>query len=406
MKRIITLILALALLVSVAGCARTGTDATSSPTEEPVAEATAEPTGEPIEKPEADMTNASDRLASLVTDPSGIKKITIQDSLTGLWVATRPENIGHVCERIRSFRLSEEGITDEPRSSDDSSLKSTGLIPRWLVQLCTVTLERENGDDVFYIQKGYIQISDEREYYKIENQTGLEYGCPDYLTEDFLMFVDASDLGRRKVETDLYCTDEIQPQNEYIRTEGDTTVKLVRSAPQDETDRFRKAFTEDGWTEARYFPEDEKKVYKRETDSITISNKTPECIMAECDNIRVFAVSPFDFVMVDGVIYDAFENGGGAIRNMWLWDYDGDGAKDIVAIHTFGSGISRTSLSVFDVNTKITKSVATSYTMGDSSLFESIVGDQGVEPHLCYVDGSFYVSTKVMDNSARYIFVQ
>ena len=88
------------------------------------------------------------------------------------------------------------------------------------------------------------------------------------------------------------------------------------------------------------------------TANITgVFNITPPGILTENADIELFLVKPggATFLMLNGVIY-RFEALGGQFKELYLWDADGNGTKDLVAHYHWGSGSYIESLSIFDIN--------------------------------------------------------
>lgn len=88
--------------------------------------------------------------------------------------------------------------------------------------------------------------------------------------------------------------------------------------------------------------------------------------------------------------YDSF---GGRHINMCRWDYDSNGAADLVFYSNFGSGLDYHSVSIFDLSTRTIKEIIVKMTLAEPSFRfdfdgESIYIDGNkVE----YVDGEFYI---------------
>ena len=79
-------------------------------------------------------------------------------------------------------------------------------------------------------------------------------------------------------------------------------------------------------------------------------NVTPADVAQETD-IRVFKFSDScaSYAYVDGAVYDLCESFGGyGFLNAVPWDYDWDGEMDLLVASSWGSGISRTEISVFN----------------------------------------------------------
>ena len=92
------------------------------------------------------------------------------------------------------------------------------------------------------------------------------------------------------------------------------------------------------------------KDYNYNTDNITrIVNITPKSISDETSDIEVFWVSDAHcFLMVNHTIY-RYDTFGGYHHQLCLWDYDGNGIKDLVSYNTSGSGLSYMSVDIFDL---------------------------------------------------------
>ena len=88
--------------------------------------------------------------------------------------------------------------------------------------------------------------------------------------------------------------------------------------------------------------------------SETCYNVTPERVAAETD-IRVFQYSKTaaSFALLDGKVYEICSwFGGWGFFDAYPWDYDGDGQKDLLIASSWGSGLHRAELSVFNRATK------------------------------------------------------
>ena len=86
------------------------------------------------------------------------------------------------------------------------------------------------------------------------------------------------------------------------------------------------------------------------TNGITsVTNITPKSISDERSDVEIFLVSSAHcFLMVDQKIY-RYETFGGYHHQICLWDYDGNGVKDLVSYHSYGSGIPYLGVSVLDL---------------------------------------------------------
>ena len=84
----------------------------------------------------------------------------------------------------------------------------------------------------------------------------------------------------------------------------------------------------------------------------SVFNITPAGISEENADLEFFCVYPagFCFFMYKGEIY-RYDTFGGYHHFLALWDYDGNGVKDIVSYDTFGSGIPHLGVFVKDLTT-------------------------------------------------------
>ena len=83
-------------------------------------------------------------------------------------------------------------------------------------------------------------------------------------------------------------------------------------------------------------------------------NVTPERVAEETD-IRIFQYSKTaaSFALVDGEVYEICHwFGGFGFFDAYPWDYDGDGQTDLLIASSWGSGLHRAELSVFNRATK------------------------------------------------------
>ena len=86
----------------------------------------------------------------------------------------------------------------------------------------------------------------------------------------------------------------------------------------------------------------------------TCFNVTPERVASETD-IRIFQFSKTaaSFALVDGEVYEICRwFGGSGFFDAFPWDYDGDGQTDLLIASSWGSGLHRAELSVFNRATK------------------------------------------------------
>ena len=83
-------------------------------------------------------------------------------------------------------------------------------------------------------------------------------------------------------------------------------------------------------------------------------NVTPERVAAETDiRIYQFSRTAASFALVDGEVYEICRwFGGWGFFDAYPWDYDGDGQTDLLITSSWGSGLHRAELSVFNRATK------------------------------------------------------
>ena len=126
---------------------------------------------------------------------------------------------------------------------------------------------------------------------------------------------------------------------EYFRTDYDTDDTT-------HTDVFLEKLRNDG-----YYC-DGKRETKYNVDGIgKVRNITPDSISDEMPDVEVFCVDDsVCFIMTDGMLY-RFNTYSGFHMKMFLWDYDGNGKKDILSYYSFGSGIARYGLEVLNLTT-------------------------------------------------------
>lgn len=143
------------------------------------------------------------------------------------------------------------------------------------------------------------------------------------------------------------------------------------------TDVFLDILKHDGYCDG----EEQNKSYN--TDGISgVVNITPKSISDETEDIEVFLIKDAEhcFLMADGVLY-RYETFGGYHEKLCLWDYDGNGTKDLVSCDSFGSGISYLGVSIFDMTKKEPISVFTRNLLSEKEF--SFEFENGV----VYIDG-------------------
>lgn len=133
------------------------------------------------------------------------------------------------------------------------------------------------------------------------------------------------------------------------------------------------------------------------TDNIScVVNITPESITDEKNDIALFLVKDgyHCFLMKDQKIY-RYDTTGGYHLQLCLWDYDGNGTKDLVSYHSFGSGIPYLGVSILDLSSMENLSVITRNLLSSGGFsFEfknGIVYIDGEE--LTYSDGQFHCNS-------------
>lgn len=128
------------------------------------------------------------------------------------------------------------------------------------------------------------------------------------------------------------------------------------------------------------------------TDNITdIINITPKSISDERPDVEVFYLSnQHCFLMVNHTIY-RYDTFGGYHQQLCLWDYDGNGTKDLVSYYTCGSGLSYLSVGILDLTSMESIEVITRMTLSEPEFsFEckdGVIYIDGEE--LTYSDGDF-----------------
>lgn len=128
------------------------------------------------------------------------------------------------------------------------------------------------------------------------------------------------------------------------------------------------------------------------TDNITdIINITPKSISDERPDVEVFYLSnQHCFLMVNHTIY-RYDTFGGYHQQLCLWDYDGNGTKDLVSYYTWGSGLSYLSVGILDLTSMESIEVITRMTLSEPEFsFEckdGVIYIDGEE--LTYSDGDF-----------------
>ena len=106
------------------------------------------------------------------------------------------------------------------------------------------------------------------------------------------------------------------------------------------------------------------------TEEAYCYNVTPISVAEETD-IRVFKFSDSgaSYAYVDGAVYDLCESFGGfGFLNAVPWDYDRDGQTDLLTASSWGSGIHRTEISVFNRAKKTSEVIYSTLYEADSQV--------------------------------------
>lgn len=130
------------------------------------------------------------------------------------------------------------------------------------------------------------------------------------------------------------------------------------------------------------------------TDNITsVVNITPKSISDETSDVEFFYVNTHCFLMVNKTIY-RYDTVGGYHLQLCFWDYDGNGTKDLVSYHTWGSGLSYLCVSVFDLTSMKNINVITRMILSEPAFSfgckNGVIYIDGAE--LTCSDGVFYCS--------------
>ena len=85
-------------------------------------------------------------------------------------------------------------------------------------------------------------------------------------------------------------------------------------------------------------------------------NITSPYVLKNSDDIGLFMNDGYDcFLQVGDTVYRPFAVFGGWVKALALCDCDNDGTKEVVAYHSYGSGVSYLGITVFDTKTGIGK---------------------------------------------------
>ena len=185
------------------------------------------------------------------------------------------------------------------------------------------------------------------------------------------------------IPQDTQPTESTQTETDYFTPDYDTANDL-------HCDEFLKKLKSDGYIR------DGEKDYNYNTDNITrIVNITTKSISDETSDIEVFSVSDAHcFLMVNNTIY-RYDTFGGYHHKLCLWDYDGNGTKDLVSYNTSGSGLSYMSVDIFDLTSFEGIQVITRMILNESAFsFECKNGEIYIDGEkLTYSNGSFHCNS-------------
>lgn len=137
----------------------------------------------------------------------------------------------------------------------------------------------------------------------------------------------------------------IFPVKEIAKFSND---EIFNSAASDEQkcELFIKTLKTDG-----YIQSNGKINHDYNVDGISeVINGTPKDISDEIPNLEIFYISDswHCFLMYNKKIY-RFDSFGGYHQKLCPWDYDGNGKKDLVYFHSYGSGIPYLGLDILDL---------------------------------------------------------
>lgn len=107
-----------------------------------------------------------------------------------------------------------------------------------------------------------------------------------------------------------------------------------------------------------------------ELDEEHCYNVTPLSVATQTDiKIFKFSDSCVSLALIDGAVYSICESlGGYGFVNAVPWDYDGDGNLDLLVASSWGSGLHRSEISVFNTTTKESIIVYNTATTDDSCI--------------------------------------
>lgn len=135
-------------------------------------------------------------------------------------------------------------------------------------------------------------------------------------------------------------------------------------------------------------------------------NITPKSVSDETADVELFLNPAADhtFLMVRGKIY-RFDSFGGYHYQICLWDYDGNGQRDLVTYFTSGSGISYLNVGIFDLTVcrginVVTRQLIPSSKSARGFSFEFKDGRVYLDgEELTYADGEFHCAAFAAENN-------
>lgn len=160
------------------------------------------------------------------------------------------------------------------------------------------------------------------------------------------------------------------------------------------TDEFLKLLKENGYytTAVNEAGEPVRSINKTyNTDNIEkIYNITPQSIKDVRPDVELFYDQNTEFLKIGNEIY-RFGTFGGYYHQMYMWDYDGNGVKDLVMRHSQGSGISSMRVSLFDLTKKVSRGICGTSMLSYESI-DSFMNSLKTE----FINGSVYINGNVL----------
>ena len=132
-----------------------------------------------------------------------------------------------------------------------------------------------------------------------------------------------------------------------------------------------------------------------------VFNITPAGISEEDPDLEIFLVKDgyHCFMTYKGEIY-RYDTFGGYHHRLVLWDYDGNGVKDLVSYHSSGSGVSYLSVDVTDLATMQTLPVLSRGILWEPGFSFAFDGEYVYldGEKLTYSDGAFHCKTELLSS--------